>query len=151
MGLSTWFRVPPFICLQRYTIFFEKTNKITTKYQNLELSDPWRPYMACCPWWNFDFWRKRGFSRLLGHSRGTYLLYIGVLCRSCPALPWFGVLLDSRRDHPERSREITPRECTREPAPPEDRTGQDTTTLHHTTPPTPPATTDHPRDAPKVI
>ena len=36
--------------------FFEKTNKITTNYQILELSDPLRPYMACCPKRNFDFW-----------------------------------------------------------------------------------------------
>ena len=69
----------PSICLQMYTVFFEKTNKITTNYQNLELSDPWRPYMACCPKRNLDFWRN--------HWRPWIHLYIG---RFRAPLPRFG-------------------------------------------------------------
>ena len=98
--------------------FFEKTNKIATKYQNLESSDPWRLPVACCPWWNFDFWRT-----LLK----TLNIYIGSFRAPLPCLllcpgsgtswagsgtswagsgycwtPWWGSPREKPRDHPER-------------------------------------------------
>ena len=76
-----------------------------------------------------------GEEGFLAGSWGT-LEHLPIIYRgfcAVPALPWFGVLLDSLRGSPER-------------------TGQDTTTDTDTTGRTPrTATTDHPLDGPKVI
>ena len=80
--------------------FFEKTNKITTNYQILELSDPWRPYKPCYPKRNFDFWRK------LLKALNTPI-YIGCLLAPFALFgPVRGIAGLPDEDHPERGQEM---------------------------------------------
>ena len=121
--------------------FFEKTNKTTTKYQNLELSDPWRLYKTCCPKRNFDFWQTlnipiyREFLHPFLPCFGTPWAFLG--SRLLQALGWSekgqeipcGALPGSQAPRLPGARTPwwgSPREEPRdhpERAPPQDRTG----------------------------
>ena len=102
----------PFHLFTKVHRFFEKTNKITTNYQNLELSDPWRLYVAWCPKRNSDFWRELlkalnipiyiGSFRA-GSECSRAIRAYALFALLCPVSGRFGVLLDSLM-------RITPRE-----------------------------------------
>ena len=145
--------------------FFWKTNKITTNYQNLELSDPWRLYKACCPKRNFDFWRKLlkalntpiyiGSFRA-GSECSRVIRAYALFTLLCPVSGLPGVQAPSGSWWSERGNGIpcgartpcstgsTRAGTTRG----QDRTRQDTTTGNHRQPP---ATTDTTTRDPKVI